>query len=49
MIRSGEILGAVTVIGVQHCLLLLAGVRAPAVMPAAAGKINETRGKCCDR
>ena len=29
MIASGEILGAVTVIGVQHCLLLRAGVRVP--------------------
>ena len=29
MIASGEILGAVTVIGVQHALLLRAGVRVP--------------------
>ena len=29
MIASGEILGAVTVIGLQHCQLLRAGVRLP--------------------
>jgi 8-oxo-dGTP pyrophosphatase MutT (NUDIX family) len=29
MIASGEILGAITIIGVQHCLLLRAGVHLP--------------------
>jgi hypothetical protein len=29
MIASGDILGAITVIGVQHALLLRAGVRLP--------------------